>query len=191
MKRNKNQQSSLNGEDKKMYVPPKLSLENEHIELTKTLTVHLENKVKEVHNNIRHITQLTMTWFAFFVTTNFLSLGWFAKVPSSKSEKFNSQINPRMICIVAGVFIIQNFLGIIGVVMVRKTVIAKTLQASIYENWLLSTYKSYFDQENNKPQMNALEYPGVPITLYDRILILLGVVVIFLVVAWMLVLIWT
>ncbi len=75
--------------------------------------------------------------------------------------------------------------------MVRKTVIAKTLQASIYENWLLSTYKSYFDQENNKPQMNALEYPGVPITLYDRILILLGVVVIFLVVAWMLVLIWT
>lgn len=186
MERKKNQQSSLSSEGKKMYVPPKLSLKKEDIELTKTLTVHLENKVKELHNNIRHITQLAMTWFAFFVTTNYVTLGWFAKVPSSTEGE---KVNPLMIYIVAGVFIIQNCLGILGIELVRKTSKAKTLQASIYENWLLSTYKKHIDPKINAQHITALECPGIPIILYDRILIFLEIVVVSLVFAWAFILI--
>ncbi|MBC8029569.1 MAG: hypothetical protein H7Z16_05605 [Pyrinomonadaceae bacterium] len=47
------------------------------------LTVAAQDRIKELHVNIRHITHLGMSWFAFFVTTNYLTMGWLAREPRS------------------------------------------------------------------------------------------------------------
>ena len=51
-------QSCLKNNVKELNEIPTVSLESKDIDLNKTLTVHLENKVKELHSNVRHITQL-------------------------------------------------------------------------------------------------------------------------------------
>jgi hypothetical protein len=77
--------------------------------------ISLENKFKELHSNVRHITQLAMNWFAFFVTVNYVTMGWLAKAPD------NSNPNSRIVPIVAGVFIVQNVLGVFGLAGVLLT----------------------------------------------------------------------
>jgi hypothetical protein len=67
---------------------------------------HLENKIKEMHSNIRHITQLAMNWFVFFVTINYATMGWLAAGTVN--------LNPFLMLPIAVVFIIQNWLGIVS-----------------------------------------------------------------------------
>jgi hypothetical protein len=62
----------------------------------------LENKVKEIHNNIRHITQLAVSWFVFFVTINYATMGWLAVG--------STPIKPGIIGVIAGAFIVQNII---------------------------------------------------------------------------------
>lgn len=85
---------------------------------------------------MRHITQLGMTWFAFFVTTNYLTIGWFAKFPSSVGSASTSSdsedISLFIIGTVAFVFILQNVLGIVGIGEViameqKPTIFAETV----------------------------------------------------------------
>jgi hypothetical protein len=129
-------QSCLKNNVKELNEIPTVSLESKDIDLNKTLTVHLENKVKELHSNVRHITQLGMTWFAFFVTTNYLTIGWFAKFPSSVGSASTScdseDISLFIIGTVAFVFILQNVLGIVGIGEViameqKPTIFAETV----------------------------------------------------------------
>ena len=125
---------------------------------------HLENKVKELHNNVRHITQLGMTWFAFFVTVNYVTMSWLPKDPSRE-----------IIWIIAGVFILQNCLGIFGICMVNKTAAAKAAQVSIYENWLLKVADA-------PPE--GLARASIPVSLYKYIAWFLMTVLFFLMLAW-------
>ncbi len=85
-----------------------------------------ENKIKEIHNNIRHITQLAMSWFVFFVTINYASMGWLA------SEK--ATLNRAIIWTIAGAFIVQNFLGIVALRKTETAIMKMSKQVVIYEN---------------------------------------------------------
>jgi hypothetical protein len=177
-------------EDKQLYLDEKVKVLNvtptehlknkEEIELNKTLTVHLENKVKELHGNVRHITQLGMTWFAFFVTINYLTIGWLAKGLSSGSES----INLLIICTVAGVFILQNGLGVVGIWKVRNTSKAGAAQVSTYENWLLSTYENWLRGTNSESHIEVLKRASIPANLYTCIALSLMIVLASLIVAW-------
>ena len=159
-------------------------LESGKIELDKIPSVQLENKVKELHTNVRHITQLAMTWFAFFVTTNYLSLGWFAKDVGSA----NGIANPVMVYTVALAFMLQNGLGIVGIWMVKKSAKGMAAQVRTYENWLLINKDLLKEISENgvtkKSQIAILECPSIPITLYKPILCFLQVVSFSLIVAW-------
>lgn len=93
----------------------------------------LENgKLKELHNNIRHITQLGMSWFAFFATSNYLTMGWLAR-PSGASNENITQITQDFIWIVPRVFVLQNILGIAGLCWVLKTVRSMKNQVNILD----------------------------------------------------------
>lgn len=159
-------------------------LESRKIEMDKIPSVQLENKVKELHTNVRHITQLAMTWFAFFVTTNYLTLGWFAKDVGSA----NGIANPFMVYTVASAFILQNVLGIVGIWMVKKSAKGMAAQVRTYENWLLINKDLLKEGSENdvtkKSQIAILECPSIPITLYKPILCFLQVVSLSLIVAW-------
>ncbi|MEK6282038.1 MAG: hypothetical protein AABN95_16915 [Acidobacteriota bacterium] len=85
----------------------------------------LEEKTKELHTNVRHITQLGMSWFAFLVTTNYLAMTWLKPNP------------PVIIWTIAIAFMIQNALGIVGIGMVHKTAASQSTLAHQYERELL------------------------------------------------------
>jgi hypothetical protein len=65
--------------------------------------------VDELHCYLRHNMQLWVAWFTFFVTINYVGLGWFA------SEIFkggHTDPDTRPLHYVAAVFVIQCILGI-------------------------------------------------------------------------------
>jgi hypothetical protein len=112
------------------------------------------NKIKELHNNVRHITQLGMNWFAFFVTVNYLTMGWLAKPPSSGVESINSHI----IRVLAGVFIVQNLLGIVGLIWVLRAAIAMKGEVNRLEK---PPSEENADQQKEKPKCES-----IPASLY-------------------------
>ena len=109
----------------------------------------LENKLKELHNNVRHVTQLAMNWFAFFVTVNYLTMGWLAKGGSDSVDRVIIQI-------VAGVFIVQNIFGILGLKCALIALKEMKMQVSTLENSSSS--------ENDESQKSKHE--SIPFTLY-------------------------
>ncbi|HEX8072188.1 MAG TPA: hypothetical protein VF546_19735 [Pyrinomonadaceae bacterium] len=88
----------------------------------------LTNKVKELHSNIRHITQLAMSWFAFFVTVNYVSMSWLSKGPGKEG------VDPTIVKTIAFVFIVQNFFGAFGLTWVLMAAGALKRQVSGFEN---------------------------------------------------------
>jgi hypothetical protein len=129
------------------------------------------NKVKELHTNVRHITQLGMNWFAFFVTVNYVTMSWLAKGPSNET-----QIDSAIVWRIAFVFIVQNFLGILGLTWVLVAARAMKVQVSKFEN-----SNSYAD---NEPQAEGLKSESIPIALYIAIGVFLILVLISLIWAW-------
>ncbi|MCU1265018.1 MAG: hypothetical protein JWM21_1336 [Acidobacteria bacterium] len=142
------------------------------------------NKLKERHNNIRHITQLGMSWFAFFVTVNYLTMGWLAKAP-------RDQADPFIIGTVAVVFIVQNFLGIFGLAWVLIATMAIKIQIDNLEHASTPDSKSEVIPAmtfRNFLQISCrskkAEAESIPAALYTRIGRFLVVVLISLTLAW-------
>jgi hypothetical protein len=88
----------------------------------------LKNKHKELHSNVRHITQLAMSWFAFFVTVNYVAMSWLSTGASKAG------VNPIIVQKIAWVFIIQNGLGVFGLTWVLVTAKALKRQVGEFEN---------------------------------------------------------
>ncbi len=88
----------------------------------------LTNKVKELHSNVRHITQLAMSWFAFFVTVNYVAMSWLSKGTSKEG------VDPIIIRTIAFVFIVQNVFGVFGLAWVLVAANALKKQISKFEN---------------------------------------------------------
>jgi len=61
----------------------------------------------ELHSYCRHTIQLWVQWFTFFLTVNYLALGWFAGKISEQQI-----LNRRPLDYVAALFVAQNALGI-------------------------------------------------------------------------------
>ncbi len=117
----------------------------------------LENKIKEIHNNIRHITQLAMSWFVFFVTINYASMGWLA-----------TSLNRAIIGTIAGAFIVQNFLGIVALCKTETAIMKMSRQAVIYENFIV----------------DKLEAKSIPTELYTDLRKYMQLVLLSIVAAW-------
>jgi hypothetical protein len=127
----------------------------------------LENKVKEMHSNVRHITQLAMNWFVFFVTINYATMGWLAGGTVS--------LNRGIISLIASVFIIQNFLGIVSLNETEAVLTKMTNQVVWYEKLLI-----------NKGHGLCIEIKAksIPIELYTNLKKYTSWVLISLIVAW-------
>jgi hypothetical protein len=128
----------------------------------------LENKVKEINNNIRHITQLAMSWFVFFVTINYASMGWLA----TSSVNFNRTI----IVTIAGVFIVQNILGMVSLRETEKAIKKMSDQIECYEKLSID--------EDSKWCHGILESQNVPIELCKNLRKYMSWVLFSLIAAW-------
>jgi hypothetical protein len=127
----------------------------------------LENKVKEVHNNIRHITQLAMNWFIFFVTVNYATMGWLAA---------GSDIsNKGTVAVIALAFIAQNGVGIYALYMTGKVVMEMNNGVECYETFPIS---------NNKLCIKIQIVKSVPIELLMILKRCMTFVLVVLILAW-------
>lgn len=75
----------------------------------------LQVELTELNTYIRNDLQLTMTWYTFFLTVNFVAIGWFTSVLLTGSLKASLPI--IFICIF---FVIQLVLSHLGLMEVRK-----------------------------------------------------------------------
>jgi len=71
-----------------------------------------ENRLRQIHDYIRHTFQLFLGWFAFFAGINYVALGWLASPNGTASH------SPSIALAVGVNFNIQNILGIIAAVIV-------------------------------------------------------------------------
>ncbi|MEJ7862394.1 MAG: hypothetical protein WKF90_12255 [Pyrinomonadaceae bacterium] len=122
----------------------------------------IENKVKEMHNNIRHISLLAVNWYVFFVTINYASMGWLAVG--------NASFPKCIIVVIALAFIVQNILGIFALSKTEKVVKKMSNQVACYEN-----------QPINKGKIEA---KSIPTELYKCLQICMSLVLISLILAW-------
>jgi hypothetical protein len=142
------------------------------------------NKVKELHLNVRHITQLGMNWFAFFVTVNYLTMGWLAKGPDGQ------KVNLSLIWIVAIVFIVQNLVGIFGLAWVLIAAMAMKRQVDTFEKSAKNDSQKSIPKElykhlrHPRSSLHNSEKESIPAQLYTWIGVFLMLVLISLIVAW-------
>lgn len=75
-------------------------------------TEKLERKINEIHEYARHLFGLLVTWFVFFATVNYATMGWLTK-PESSSAPHGGAGQERFLYVVVSVlFLIQNLIGI-------------------------------------------------------------------------------
>jgi hypothetical protein len=73
----------------------------------------IESCIEERHEYARHTLTSTVTWFTFFVVLNYGAMSWLA------GSQTMSQNHYALILVACG-FILQNILGIIACLIVRK-----------------------------------------------------------------------
>jgi hypothetical protein len=66
----------------------------------------VQKGVREYHEHVRHIFGLFITWFTFFITVNYVGIGWFASADKTTGKA------PPPVWLIASLFIAQCVLGI-------------------------------------------------------------------------------
>jgi len=130
----------------------------------------VDDQCKEINLHVRHVAQLLVTWFAFFVTGNLIALGWFITAISTRVR-----IPTPVLWTVVSCFLVVNILGICALHVIGR----------------------YFRTENRRlqellksiPTVDAmsplLRISPIPIVLYSRVVALMIVSLIAIVSTWL------
>lgn len=103
-----------------------------HAPLTDTrLRSHLYKRMASSHEYTRHIISNLVSWYAFFVTVNYASMGWFASQGKEGGEQA-----PSVIILVSSLFFFQNVLGMIACARVRRHILIVSDEIMSYEQSL-------------------------------------------------------
>lgn len=117
------------------------------------------DKEKQLQDNIRHISQLAMGWFAFFVTVNYAAMAF-----------ATPHANKWSIRVLGAVFVIQNSLGMFGIawVLVAIRTMARKISGQDINGALTRSFpwrglfcrKKFFEASTSQ---------NIPVPLYDAI----------------------
>ncbi len=77
--------------------------------------VALEDEFREVNNYIRHVAQLLVAWYTFFVTANLIAAGWFVSA-SGVTGLLGTRRAMWIFCLI---FVAVNILGLMALGVVR------------------------------------------------------------------------
>ena len=136
----------------------------------------VENRLKQLHEYNRHIAQLIIAWFTFFVTANCAVMGWLLVTLSAAKQTADSR-HPieHILPLIVALFALENILGICACLVVRghflrRAALAHKIEASLFipdpEGSLVSDFQT------------------VPVDLYSKALWLMTIALIFLLLAW-------
>ena len=127
----------------------------------------MERKLREIHEYARHIFQLYIAWFTFFVTANYVSMGWLAK-PNDDGKSY-------IALVVGSLFVLQNALGAIATKYVWRCLHGYNVRVTNLEASALQNYESGDDNSS------------MPMNLYSAVCILALVTLLTIAVAWVII----
>src|SRR5262249_33161265 len=125
----------------------------------------LERRMTASHGYVRHMISSLVKWYTFFVGVNYASMGWFATHPELQSS--------NTIFLIAGMFIMQNVLGIIACMRIRRYVI-------VAGNEFLATEQSLIGAALSSEARETL----MPSPVYARAIQLMVLGLVFIVLVW-------
>jgi len=111
-----------------------------------------------------------MTWYAFFVTINYASMGWLAKSPGGGS------VNRNFLFLIASVFITQNIIGMVVIFQTAREVREMSGRVSSYESLP-------FDKEN-EAHAKIVGSDSAPARLYWLVACLMATAMVPIILAW-------
>jgi len=79
------------------------------------LRSRLEKRMGDSHEYSRHLMTNLVSWYTFFVTVNYVGMGWFAK-----QDKDSGSTQAGLVVVICAMFIVQNVLGMMACARVRR-----------------------------------------------------------------------
>jgi hypothetical protein len=131
----------------------------------------VENRLKQLHEYNRHVAQLIVAWFTFFVTVNYAVMGWLlSTVYAAKPVADSVPHSIWLLRLIVFLFALQNLLGICACRVIRSHLLASAslvhqLEASLAE-----------------PELPS--FLTVPVDVYGRSLGLMLIALVVLMSAW-------
>jgi hypothetical protein len=127
---------------------------------------YLEKRIASSHKYSRHLITNLVYWYAFFVTVNYASMGWFAvQGPNSSGSS--------LIILIASLFVMQNVLGILACARIKRHILS-------VRNKIVSYEQSLAGQELDAETIEVL----MPATVYARAIQLMTLGLVAIVLAW-------
>lgn len=117
----------------------------------------ISKKIGQLHDYTRSTIQLLIAWFTFFVAVNSATAGWLVTKP-----KDAALFNGPLIWIIAGVFTLQNVLGVIACLFIRTQVTKTKTHIEVLEANLLKIERG---EEIQDTSLDA----GIPSDLYSKV----------------------
>jgi len=117
-----------------------------------------ERKLRELHDYVRHVFQLTVVWFTFFATVNYATMGWLAKSDATPG-------NRGLLWLVSLLFITQNLLGMAACLVVRRYVLDRDAEVMELERKVGASART-----ERAPPLSS----SVPAALYSKTIGLMG-----------------
>ena len=127
-----------------------------------------EDQFIETNNHVRHVAQLVLTWYAFFVTGNIVAIGWITKADTNGTISIPYEVTWSIIA----VFVFVNLLGILGLIADKKYLIDEDTRIKEMIDTLDTNIETCFKKS------------PVPLQLYSRSISLMIASLIALIVLW-------
>jgi len=131
----------------------------------------LDDEFREIHNYVRHVAQLSVAWYTFFVTGNLVAAGWFSWTTTKQDPLLEMPGTVWAVCLV---FLAVNVLGILVCAFVRRYF----LQADSRIKEILLSLSS--DSSSSQPPATS----PVPLVLLCRSAVLMMLSLVVLMCAW-------
>jgi hypothetical protein len=129
----------------------------EEKEKLKASLERISKKIGQLHDYTRSTMQLLIAWFTFFVAVNSATAGWLVTKPKDAVS-----FSGPLIWIIAGVFTLQNVLGIIACKFIRAQLLTNKTRIEKLEADLLSIERGGEIQDTS---VNA----DIPDDLYSKV----------------------
>jgi hypothetical protein len=117
---------------------------------------HLVRRISDLNAYARHSFQTLVSWFTFFVTVNYASMGWLAG---------SDNPNTKMVDLIGVMFIIQNLLGIAACLLVKRYLLLTDKKILGLEQHVVGSPLRVVAELDNETPM--------PLTLYSWVIILM------------------
>jgi hypothetical protein len=144
------------------------------LKFSKAEAEHLVRRISDLNDYARHSFQLLVSWFTFFATVNYASMGWLAG--SQRVTPGNVTPGKKMIVLIVVMFITQNLLGIAVCFVVKRQLSTANKKIMGLEQHVIGSPLRVVTELDNETPM--------PLTLYSWAIILMVFALVTIIGAW-------